>query len=144
MKILTITSILFLAFMLYSDRFYTYMSPIEQTLWVVAYSLVMLVLSGLLFMWSLGKRPKNYKKELVALKKENDVLAEELSNSLKNTKRFHRENEDFRFYYGRMSKKYNELRASCRELLYPRNRYLSTHEGNLRNLNEVYVEQIRQ
>ena len=119
------------------------MSPLEQTLWVIAYSIVMLVLSGILFMWSLGKRPKNYKKQFEALKKENDFLSEELSKSVKNAKRFHRENEDFRFYYGRMSEKYNELRESCRELLYPRNRYLSTLEGNIRNLHEVYVRQER-
>ena len=143
MKNLTITSIIFLIFILYLDRFYAYMSPLEQNLWVIAYSIVMLILSGILFMWSLGKRPKNYKKEFVALKKENDFLSEELSKSVKNAKRFHRENEDFIFYYGRMSEKYNELRESCRELLYPRNRYLSTHEGNIRNLREVYVRQER-
>ncbi len=83
------------------------------------------------------------KKEIKRLKTLNEALEKELAISLRTKKRFHRENEDFRIYYGRMSEKYNELRESCRELLYPRNRYLSTHEGNIRNLHEVYVRQER-
>tara|TARA_B100000161_G_C33504271_1_gene393234 strand:+ start:298 stop:705 length:408 start_codon:yes stop_codon:yes gene_type:complete len=81
------------------------------------------------------------KKEVKRLNALNEALEKELAISLQTKKRFHRENEDFRFYYGRMSEKYNELRESCKELLYPRNRYLSTHEGNIRNLHEVYVRQ---
>mgnify|MGYP001243800785 CR=1 FL=1 len=84
------------------------------------------------------------KKEVKRLKALNEALEKELATSLEKNKGFEIENEDLGVYLIRYRKKYNELRASCRELLYPRNRYLSTHEGNLRNLNEVYVEQIRQ
>ena len=120
------------------------MSPIEATISIYAYSIVMLVLSGLLFMWSLGKRPRNYKKELNVIKKKNEFLLKELSKSMRLNKQLERDCENQGVFYRRVRKKYRELRASCTELLFPRDRYLSTHEGNLRNLNEVYVRQTRQ
>ena len=84
------------------------------------------------------------KKEIKRLKALIEALEKELATSLEKNKRFEMETEDLGIYVNRMRKKYTELRASCRELLYPRNRYLSTYESNLRNLDEVYVEQIRQ
>ena len=81
------------------------------------------------------------KKEIKRLKALNETLEKELATSLEKNKGFEVENEELGVCLNRYRKKYNELRASCRELLYPRNRYLSTHEGNLRNLNAVYVEQ---
>lgn len=83
------------------------------------------------------------KKEIKRLKALNEALEKELATAFETNKRFEMENEDLGVYVNRMRKKYTELRASCRELLYPRYRYLSTHERNLRNLHEVYVEQIR-
>ena len=84
------------------------------------------------------------KKEIKSLKALNEALEKELKSSLEKNKRFQMEIENLEVFYNRIRKKYEELSASCRELLYPRNRYLSTHEGNLRNLNEVYLEQRRQ
>ena len=80
-------------------------------------------------MWLIS--PLLYRAEIKRLNALNESLMRELSLS-------NHAIDEYRYAQERQDEQFMELQEACRGVLFPRNRYLRTHESNLGNLYTTY------